>query len=214
MSRGSDQKTRSYRMTKRAEQVDRTRRRIVEATVALHGTLGPSATTVTAIAERAGVTRATVYRHFPDDAALYRACSTHWLAQQATPDTSSWARIGDPLQRLRGGLSDLYRFYRAGEPMLTRIQRDQAFLPAGLQRQRQTRDTALRNLLLAAFASPRRDRRALTAIVGHAIAYETWRSLCLDHGLTDAEAVEVMVSAASPWAGEQRQRASDDPCRA
>src|SRR5215471_19726118 len=73
---------RPYRMRRRAEQVDQTRQRIVAATVQLHGTLGPAATTIAAIAEAAGVTRLTVYRHFPDDAALFGACSAHWISRQ------------------------------------------------------------------------------------------------------------------------------------
>jgi len=70
-----------YRIRRRAEQVDQTRQRIVETTAELHGSVGPAATTIAAIADRAGVTRLTVYRHFPDDAALFAACSAHWIAQ-------------------------------------------------------------------------------------------------------------------------------------
>src|SRR5918999_188498 len=81
-------KSRSYRMSRRAEGVAETRQRIVEATVELHGTVGPAASTIAAIAERAGVTRLTVYRHFPDDEALWAACSGHWLSQQDPPDPS------------------------------------------------------------------------------------------------------------------------------
>src|SRR5579859_1136935 len=100
-------------MRRRAEHVDQTRQRIVEATVELHGTVGLAATTIAAIADRAGVTRLTVYRHFPDEAALIGACSAHWISQQQPPDPGTWSRIGDPAERLRAGLADLYRFYRA-----------------------------------------------------------------------------------------------------
>src|ERR1041385_5391324 len=104
-------------MRRRAEQVDQTRQRIVEATVALHGSVGPAATTIAGIAEAAGVTRLTVYRHFPDDDALFTACSAHWLARQQPPDPQTWSLIDDPVERLRAGLADLYRFFRAGADM-------------------------------------------------------------------------------------------------
>jgi AcrR family transcriptional regulator len=122
---------RQYRMQKRAEQMDETRQRIVESTVRLHGTLGPARTTIAAIARDAGVTRLTVYRHFPDDEAIFEACSAHWLAGQVLPDPVAWARIHDPVDRLRAGLSDLYRFYRDGEGMLTRVYRDRDAMPDG-----------------------------------------------------------------------------------
>jgi len=94
VSSGSQQESRPYRMSKRAEQVAYTRLRIVEATVELHGTIGPAGTTVMGIAEQAGVTRATVYRHFPDEDALFRACSAHWRARQDPPTLSSGSGSG------------------------------------------------------------------------------------------------------------------------
>jgi len=81
---------RTYRMTRRAELEAQTRLRITESTVALHGTVGPAHTSISAIAEHAGVRRSTVYRHFPDEAALFNACSAHWLAEHPTPDLAAW----------------------------------------------------------------------------------------------------------------------------
>ena len=72
-------------MRARQESVEQTRLRITEATMHLHETLGPAATTVSAIAEEAGVTRLTVYRHFPDDEALFAACSAHWRELHPRP---------------------------------------------------------------------------------------------------------------------------------
>ena len=129
MSRTESQHARTYRMRRRAEQIDHTRRRIVEATVALHGSVGPAGTTFMGIAERAGVTRATVYRHFPDEVSLFTACSAHWFALQQPPNPAAWATVRDPLERVHAGLTDLYRFYRAGEPMLSRIHRDLDIVP-------------------------------------------------------------------------------------
>jgi AcrR family transcriptional regulator len=188
-------------MRRRAEQVDQTRQRIVEAAVGLHGSVGPAATTIAAIADRAGVTRLTVYRHFPDEDALFGACSAHWISRQQLPDPGAWSQIGDPAARLRAGLADLYRFYRAGADMLTRIYRDFAALPEGQQQALRDQDTLFRDVLTAPIGGTRDDHRRLRAVAGHAISFWTWRSLCLDHGLTDAEAVDAMtgmVLAATP----------------
>src|ERR671916_3264273 len=92
-------RTRPYRMTRRAELEDATRRRITESTVALHQELGPARTSISAVADRAGVRRSTVYRHFPDDEALFAACSSHFRAANPPPDPGAWAAIGDPAQR-------------------------------------------------------------------------------------------------------------------
>jgi AcrR family transcriptional regulator len=180
-------------MRRRAEQVDQTRQRIVEATVDLHGSVGPAATTIAAIADLAGVTRLTVYRHFPDEAALFGACSAHWISRQQLPDPSAWSQIGDPAGRLRAGLADLYRFYRAGAGMLTHIYRDVATLPEEHQQALRDRDTILRDVLTAPFGGAGDEHRRLLAVTGHAISFWTWRSLCLDQGLSDTEAVDAMT---------------------
>jgi AcrR family transcriptional regulator len=180
-------------MRRRAEQVDQTRQRIVAATVELHGSVGPAATTIAAIADRAGVTRLTVYRHFPDETALFNACSAHWASRQQLPDPSAWSGIGDPAARLRAGLTDLYRFYRASADMLTHIHRDLAALPAGHQQALRDGDILARDVLTAPFGGADDEHRRLRAAVGHAISFWTWRSLCLDQGLTDTEAVTAMT---------------------
>jgi AcrR family transcriptional regulator len=183
-------------MRRRAEQIGQTRQRIVEATVALHGSVGPAATTIAAIADGAGVTRLTVYRHFPDETALFDACSAHWLSQQQPPDLSTWAQIADPGERLRVGLADLYRFYRAGAGMLALINRDFAALPEAYQRRLQDQADGQCDLLAAPFEGGPGQRRRVRAIIGHAISFWTWHSLCAEHGLSDQEAVGVMTSAA------------------
>ena len=183
-------------MRKRAEHIDQTHQRIVQAAVHLHGTVGPAATTIAGIAEQAGVTRLTVYRHFPDEEALYLACSSHWLAQQVLPDPDAWAQLADPAHRLRAGLADLYRYYRQGAAMLTRTYRDKAALPESLQRAMEGIDRHYCDVLLEPFAGTRTQRRRLRAVVGHAVSFWTWRSLCLQHGLSDREAVQAMATLA------------------
>ena len=185
-------------MRKRAERIDQTHQRIVEAALHLHGTIGPAATTIAGIAEQAGVTRLTVYRHFPDEVALYLACTSHWMAQRVPPDPDAWAQLADPADRLRAGLADLYRYYRQGQAMLTRTYRDLAALPESLQRAVEGIDRHYRDVLLEPFAGTctRAQRRRLRAVLGHAVSFWTWRSLCLQGGLSNREAVEAMATLA------------------
>ncbi|MFF0299022.1 TetR/AcrR family transcriptional regulator [Kitasatospora sp. NPDC004614] len=187
-------KSRGYEMRKRAEDMDRTRRRIVDAAVELHGTAGPASTSIAAIAERAGVTRLTVYRHFPDETALFEACSGHWLSQQTPPRPEEWSAIENPLERLAAGLADIYRFYRAGEQMLTLVIRDQHAVPEPIREARA--ETTRHYVEVLAVAWPETDNPTRRAVIGHAAAFSTWRSLCREQGLTDHEAVEVMVTLA------------------
>jgi len=185
-------KARQYRMRKRAEQVDQTRERIVEAAVRLHGTVGPAGTSIAGIAREAGVTRLTVYRHFEDDDAIFAACSAHWLAGQRPPNPGAWALVGDPLERLGAGLADLYRFFEEGEEMLSRIYRDLATLPDARRRAIEDRDAAIRRVLVEAFDDDANGR--VTAAVGHATSFWTWNSLCVEHGLPTPDAAELMTA--------------------
>jgi AcrR family transcriptional regulator len=121
---------RAYEKRRRAQSEQRTRQRITEATVELHRTVGPARTTVSAIAERAGVQRATVYRHFPADADLFAACSAHWIALHPYPAPDAWAAIADPRRRTQTALEELYAYYRTVEPMLANVRRDAQLLPA------------------------------------------------------------------------------------
>src|SRR5436305_8456994 len=106
----TDQK-RPYRKTRRADHEEQTRLRITESAIELHGTLGPARTSISAVAERAGVRRSTLYRHFPDEAALFAACTSHWMAANPMPDLAGWAAIQDPDGRLRRALEQLYAYY-------------------------------------------------------------------------------------------------------
>ena len=121
---------RKYELKKRAEQVGETRQRITEATVELHRTVGPAATQISEIARRAGVQRVTVYAHFPDETALFAACSAHWRALHPAPDPAPWLGCPDPGERLRLGLRELYAWYRETEPMTANILRDAELVPA------------------------------------------------------------------------------------
>src|SRR5918995_7197902 len=95
---------RKYQKKRRAEQQAETRQRIVEAMVALHREVGPARTTISAIAERAGVERLTVYRHFPDEYSMFEACTSHYATEVPGPDPTAWADIEEPAERLRAAL--------------------------------------------------------------------------------------------------------------
>src|SRR5437763_8605761 len=120
---------RVYRKKRRAELEAKTRLRITESAMALHGTLGPARTSMSAVAEHAGVRRSTVYRHFPDEAALFAACTGHWMGLNPPPDLSRWAAIADPDDRLATALSELYDYYGATERMMENVHRDEATVP-------------------------------------------------------------------------------------
>jgi len=189
----SDQK-RPYRMTRRAELEEQTRRRITESTVALHEEIGPAQTSISAIAERAGVRRSTVYRHFPDEASLFAACSAHWRAANPPPDPRAWRAIADPAKRTRTALGELYAFYGSTEAMYTSLLRDESLVPIV---QRLLGDfygylDAARGILLADRGLRGRRARTVGAAIGHALAFPTWQSLTQEQGLDDDEAAELM----------------------
>lgn len=185
---------RPYRMTRRAELEEETRRRITESTVELHEELGPARTSISAVAERAGVRRSTVYRHFPDEAALFAACSSHWRAANPAPDPHAWAAVDDPAARTEAALRDLYAFYRRTEGMYTSLLRDEPLVPTVQRTMRNFHDylLAIEDTLMARRSLRGRAARRMRAAIGHALAFPTWRSLTHDQGLSDAEAVGMM----------------------
>jgi AcrR family transcriptional regulator len=186
---------RAYRKRRRAELEAETRLRITEATVDLHGSVGPARTTISAVADRAGVQRATVYRHFPDEDALFDACSSHWMAQHPLPDPAAWGAIDDPDERLRTALQQLYGWYGHGEYMLERTTRDLALVPA--LRPSMEAFAGWLDQAADAIVQPRPERgarrRRVRAAVGHALAFETWRSLIREQRLSEPDAMELML---------------------
>jgi len=191
----SDQK-RPYRKKRRAELEEETRRRITESAVELHGTVGPAYTSMSAVAERAGVRRSTLYRHFPDEAALFGACTGHWMAKNPPPDISAWAAIDDPDQRLRTALNEIYSYWRRTEPMMENLLRDEATNENVRRSFRAFHQfmAAAGEILLAGRAARGHARRRTLAAIGHALDFRTWRSLARDNGLDDREAVDLMMA--------------------
>lgn len=182
-------------MRARQESVEQTRLRITQAAMALHERVGPAATTIAAVAEEAGVTRLTVYRHFPDEASLVAACSSHWSALHPRPEVASWASIRDPLVRLRTALAETYQWWHTAAPMMTKIYRDldamPAFVAESLAEDHRERVAAL----AVGFGARGRARTRLCAALSHALQLPTWQSLCVEGGLRDDEAVDPMAAA-------------------
>jgi AcrR family transcriptional regulator len=188
--------TRTYKLKRRAERQEETRRRIVAAAVELHTTLGPSRTTVQAIAEKAGVTRPTVYAHFPDAWSLSEACSGHVRATIPPPDPTRWQSISDPTARLETALRELYAYYERLEPLLENIQRDAAMMPvvAEMNAYRVRYVEGIRDLLLEAWPTRGRAKVRLRRGIGHALEFRTWQSLVRRQGSTTDEAVQLMIA--------------------
>lgn len=188
--------SRTYELKRRAERQQETRRRIVEAAVALHTTLGPSRTTVQAVAERAGVTRPTVYAHFPDVRSLFQACSGHVREAVPPPDPTAWRSISDPGARLETALRDLYGYYERLEPLLENVQRDADVMPivAEMNTYRVRYLEEIRDLLLEAWATRGGARARLRQAIGHALEFRTWQSLVRRQGCRTNEAVQLMLT--------------------
>src|SRR4051794_37634300 len=180
---------RRYRKSRRAEQEADTRRRITEAAVKLHGTVGPMKTTVSGIAREAGVQRATVYRHFPDEEAIYAACTSHYNALHPPPDLARWAQLADPDERLGTALRDVYAYYSETEQMVESTSRDIDRVPA-VQKAAAAMGAYLeqaRAVLLHGRRERGRAGERVTAAIGLALAFPTWRSLVREQGLGDKE---------------------------
>jgi AcrR family transcriptional regulator len=193
---------RPYRLRARADAMDRTRARITEAAIELHESVGPAATTMSAVAERAGITRATLYRHFPNEGALFTVCSAEWRSANPSPDPAEWAVINDPYDRLATALPALYSWYRSAEAMRTNLLRDLAVLPPAIRNGIESYPRTAADVLDGGW--PRRSRLRRAAI-GHAVAFETWQSLAHE-GLSDAEAAKLIIGLISAAEQGTRQR--------
>jgi AcrR family transcriptional regulator len=176
---------RRYEQRKRAAGVAATRQRITEATMELHGSLGPALTTVSAVAERAGVQRHTVYRHFPTDADLFAACSNHFRQSDPAPDPAGW----DSLEQ---ALGELYAYYERNESMYANLFRDEHLMPVVAETFAGFREYLAEAVRLLGRGRPR--RRTVTAALRHAVDFQTWRSLARDGGLKRDQAVTLMVA--------------------
>ena len=189
------QPKRKYELKKRAEEMAKTHARITEAAIDLHGTVGPSRTTLSAVAKRAGVERRTLYRHFPTEAALFEACSTHYFSANPWPDPADWRAIRDPRQRLERALDELYAYYERTEPMLSNVLRDAElvdFARDAVAPLRAYLDEAV-EVLVGGRGARGRKRELLRGALRHAVAFSTWASLS-GNGIERPDAVKLVTA--------------------
>jgi AcrR family transcriptional regulator len=188
----------------RAERVAETRQRIIESAVALHLERGPAQTSINAIAERAGVNRVTVYRHFPDARTLLEACSAHARRLNPPPSLDSWRRIEDPRRRIEVALTQLYDYFRRTEAGWSNVLRDAELAPLVKEMAETRRLTYLRqarDVLLAGWPARRARRPLLRAVLGLAVDFRTWQTLARRESLDDRTAVALMVHLATVVGG-------------
>jgi AcrR family transcriptional regulator len=183
---------RNYTLKKRAEQQAETRQRIVEAAVELHGTVGPAQTTVSMVAERAGVQRHTLYAHFPDERSLLMACSGHAMERDPLPDSSPWRAIANQSERLRVGLAAIYAWYETAPELTAAVLRDaEHYQPVQeIMALRWAPHFAGYHEALSAGLDAK--QRAMLQV---ALSFHTWRTLVRDAGLTSVAAAEAMTRA-------------------
>jgi len=182
---------RPYTQTRRAEQQAETRRRIVEAAVDLHGSVGPAATTFSMVAERAGVQRHTLYAHFPDERSLLLACSGLFAETNPLPDPAPWRAIGDTQERLRTGLRAIYDWYERNAGMAGCVLRDaehHALTGEISEKWMGPAMAAYQDALGARFNARQR------ALLQLALSYFTWRTLA-QSGLKQSAMAALMVQA-------------------
>lgn len=196
------QAKRKYELKKRAEQMGETRRRITEAAIDLHGTVGPSRTTLSAVAERAGVERRTLYRHFPTEADLFAACSADYFSAHPWPDLDDWRAIRDPGERLERALDEVYAYYERTAPMFTNVLRDAEvvdFAREAIAPLNDYLDEAVEVLAAGRGARGRR-RELLRGALRHALSFSTWHSLSAN-GVARADGVRLSAGLVQTAAG-------------
>jgi AcrR family transcriptional regulator len=193
-----------YELKKRAERQEETRLKIARAALELHESVGPALTTRSAIAQRAGVTRPTVYSHFPDDLSLGKACSSLGLSENPLPDPGRWEEISDPEERLRSALGDLYSYFRRRERLWANILRDQELLystgdPEALEADAEIMRPILlhwermKETIAAGWGPSEGVARLVLGAIGLALDFQAWRAMVRTQGMSDEQAIELMV---------------------
>jgi AcrR family transcriptional regulator len=187
---------RRYEKRARAANEQATRMRIIEAAIDLHGSVGPARTSISAIADRAGVRRATVYRHFPDERSLFLGCSGTYAERNPAPDPATWASIPDPAARLAAALDAIYAWYERVEPMLSAVMRDIDAVPTlkEIQSGRLAYLAGIEDGLAAGWGMRGNAAKRMRATIGLALDFLAWRTLH-ERGLTRADAIDVMSAA-------------------
>jgi len=200
----TEMKNRKYEQKARAESQEQTRLRIAKEAAGLHEEIGPAETTVAEIARRAGVSRLTVYKHFPDLASLLPACSAHYVSEHPLPDFAAAMSAEDPVERVGSLLRTVYgEWYREWQAMIRNLQRDRGSDPALDEFLRQNSDKALVGLadgLAAGFGLTGDRALRLRALIGVALDFWTWDRLT-GEGMDDASAADLMTDAIAAVGG-------------
>ena len=202
---------RKYELKKRADDMAETRLRITEAAIELHGSVGPSRTTLSAVAKRAGVERRTLYRHFPTETDLFAACSTHYFTANPWPELGNWRAIRDPQQRLERALDELYAYYERTEPILSNVLRDAELVDLARDAMAPLNaylEEAAEILTIGRRVRGRR-RQLLRGALRHALAFSTWHSLSTN-GIGRSDAAKLITALVEDAATPQR-RSEDSP---
>jgi AcrR family transcriptional regulator len=200
-------KTRKYRMKQRAIEQERTREKIVAATAALHGSVGPRNTSISAVAEKAGVQRLTVYRHFPDEESLFLACSSHWLKENPPPEPGDWDDVQDAEKRTAAALRAIYDYYRRTRSMWHLVYRDIDQVPAMQDPLDAFHEYLgeIRDDLVSKWQPRGRKAKFLTTTVGHLLSFGTWDSLS-GQDIDDQQMVDLglrWIAAVQPTTGKK-----------
>ena len=179
-------------MKRRAELQAETRRRIVEAAVELHSSVGPARTNTSMVAERAGVQRHTLYAHFPDERSLLLACSGLVAERDPLPDAELWRGIMGHSERLRTGLQAVYGWYGRNADLAGCVLRD-------VEHHALTREIAEQRIMpyMRAYhevlgTELRPNQQAMLRLM---LSFFTWRTLVREAGMDQDAAVAMAVHA-------------------
>jgi AcrR family transcriptional regulator len=186
---------RPYTLRARADKQAETHRILAEAAYALHTTVGPPKATISAIAEKAGVQRLTVYRHFPDQEAIFAACTAHSFAKDPPPNPETWRGVADPAERLRTALGELYGYYGRNERLLLNLYHDAELPVVAAALARRTELLARGAAILREGWTPkgRNEARLLPAALSHSLDFAAWRTLSVDSKVEDTDIIELML---------------------
>lgn len=184
---------RKYAMEARAAATEATRGSIIGAAMRLHADQGVTTTSWHAIAQEAGVSPATVYRHFPTSAELISACArtVFDIVAPPTPEDAAveFAAMPDAADRFAHLARESAHCYRRGEGWLHAAHRERDFHP-DLEAATTLFQQSLHVLVDA--AAGRRIPRTAHAVLFTLCDYPFWKSL-VDSGLTHARAEAALV---------------------
>jgi AcrR family transcriptional regulator len=181
---------REYKMVKRRDKVEETRRRIAKATYELHSTIGPALTTIALISDRARLPRQTVYRNFASQLEIFRSCIAFGLEMNPLPDPNRWQSIADPEERLQVGLTEIYQWFEATEPVMTNSLRDFGAVPESAEAMQPMGEVFGRIYEALSHGCERSEVHPLLSL---AVDFATWKKLRREQGMASNAIVEMWL---------------------